>query len=151
LGIGDAVTELVAAFNRGNLDVPGGLFTPQTTFTLNDRSYETILGGSPDDSLIRLLARGVSGYRTAAKVLQYALQQPLIIVESVSHPDGGDALVASFRVEGYLRDSNERFVGRCSLRLACKGAELAKVDVSCSDADLARIAKARQAAISHPK
>ena len=73
-GIGESLDALVAAFNRGSLDVPARLFTPRTTFALNGRSYESILGGSPDDPLIRLLARGAAGYRTAAKALQYAEQ-----------------------------------------------------------------------------
>jgi len=138
------VDALVAAFNRGSLDVPAGFFAPQTSFTLNDRSYETILGGSPDDPLIRLLARGVGGYRTAARALQYALQQPIVTVETLSDPDDHDAGVATLRVEGQLRDSNEHFVGRCLVKLRCANAALAEVRVSCSPDDLARIVSARQ-------
>ena len=113
-------------------------------YSLNDRSYETILGGSPDDPLIRLLARGVGGYRTAAKALQYALQQPVITVETLTDPDDHGIGVATLRVEGQLRDSNERFVGHCSVKLGCANAALAEVRVSCSLTDLARIASARQ-------
>ncbi len=142
MGIEQSIDTLVAAFNRGSLDVPDNVFTPQTTFILNERSYEAILGGSSDDPLIRLLARGVGGYRTAARALQYALQHPIIRVESLSDADGG-VLVAECRIEGNLRDSNERFVGRCSLRLTSKGAELTEVKVNCSDEDLARITSAR--------
>jgi hypothetical protein len=134
---------LVAAYTRGSLDVPAGLFTPRTTFSLNDRSYETILGGSPEDPLIRLLTRGVGGYRTAAKALQYALQQPVVSVESLSDPDGEGARIATLRVEGQLRHSNEGFAVRCAVRMTCSNMELADVNVRCSDDDLARIASAR--------
>ncbi len=99
----------MAAFNRGSLDVPAHFFTPRTTFSLNGRSYESILGGSPDDPLIRLLARGVAGYRTAAKALQYALQRPVIVVDSLSEPGRLRLATASIRVEGELRDSSEPF------------------------------------------
>jgi len=135
---------LVAAFNRGSLDVPSGLFSARTTFSLNNRSYESILGGSPDDPLIRLLARGVGGYRTAAKALQYALQQPVAIVESLSEADSDGARVAALRVEGLLRDTGQPFAGRCTVRLTCAGAEITRMDWDCSEADLARIAAARR-------
>jgi hypothetical protein len=134
---------LVAAFNRGSLDVPSGLFTPRTTFTLNNRSYESILGGSPEDPLIRLLARGAAGYRTAAKALQYAVQRPVIRVESVSDPDASGVFSASIFLEGQLRDSGEPFSGPASLWLTCDGVELTSVEVSCSVEDLARIAASR--------
>jgi hypothetical protein len=144
LGIRESVDALVAAFNRGSLDVPAGFFTPRTTFTLNDRSYETILGGSPDDPLIRLLARGVGGYRTAAKALQYALKESEIIVESLSDPDASGARVASLRVEGRLRNSNERVAVRCALELMGTDTELGSVHVRCPEADIVRIADARR-------
>jgi hypothetical protein len=152
----------VAAFNLGSLDVPAGLLTPRTTFSLNGRSYESILGGSAeepqasgeergrglathDDPLIRLLARGVAGYRTAAKALQYALQRPRIVVESLSESDPSGVRTASIRVEGELRDSNEPFFTVATLRLRDTHGELTSVDVVCAEHDLARIAASRLA------
>jgi len=141
----DALTTLIAAFNRGSLDVPAGFFTARTTFTLNNRSYESMLGGSPDDPLIRMLARGMAGYRTAAKALQYALQRPVITVESISEPDASGVRTAEVLVEGELRDSGQPFAGRASLRLDCAQLELTSLGVSCSEEDLARIAASRRA------
>ena len=100
--------DLVAAFNRGSLDVPDGFLTPNTTFSLNGRPYESLLGGSADDPLIRLLARGSAGYRTAAKALHYALQQPALTVESISNADAAGLSLAKLRVEGRLRGSAVR-------------------------------------------
>jgi hypothetical protein len=136
---------LIAAFNKGSLDVPAGLFTGRTTFTLNGRSYESILGGSPDDPLIRLLARGVAGYRTAAKALQYAVPGAAALVDSLSEPDASGVRTASIRVEGHLRDSSEPFATRASVRLVSTDRQLASVDVSCPEDDLARIAASRLA------
>lgn len=136
---------LIAAFNRGSLDVPAGLFTGRTTFTLNGRSYESLLGGSPDDPLIRLLARGVAGYRTAAKALQYAVPGAAVSLDSLSEPDDSGVRTASIQVKGHLRDSSEPFAARVSLRLVPADRELASVDVSCSEDDLARIAASRLA------
>jgi hypothetical protein len=144
-GIGESLDALVAAFNRGSLDVPARLFTPRTTFALNGRSYESILGGSPDDPLIRLLARGAAGYRTAAKALQYALQRPSVVLESLSEPDSSGLQTASLRVEGRLRDSQQPLVAGATLRLRCRHGELTSIDVLCADDDLARIAGSRRA------
>ena len=145
----------MAAFNRGSLDVPAGLFTPRTTFNLNGRSYESILGGSAEergrgpatneDPLIRFLARGAAGYRTAAKALQYALQRPVIVVESLSELDPSGVRTASIRVEGELRDSNEPFSAVATLRLRDTHGELTSVDVVCAEQYLARIAASRLA------
>ena len=143
MAIEDSINALVAAFNRGSLDVPSGLFTPQTTFSLNDRSYEAILGASADDPLIRLLTRGVAGYRTAAKALQYALQHPTISLECMSDRDAEGVQVAILRVQGQLRDSNEPFAGHCSLKLTCINTQLMSVDVSCGGEDLSRLGAAR--------
>jgi hypothetical protein len=145
LHITESLDALVAAFNRGSLDVPAHLFTPGTTFSLNGRSYESILGGSPDDPLIRLLARGAAGYRTAAKALQYALQRPTVTVESLSGPDASGLRTASIRLQGELRHAAEPFAGEATLRLTCRHDELTSVDVICAEDDLARIAASRLA------
>lgn len=141
----DALHLLIAAFNRGSLDVPAGLFTARTAFTLNDRSYESILGGSPDDPLIRLLARGAAGYRTAAKALQYAVPGAVMSLGPLSEPDASGVRSATVHVEGKLRDSGEPFAADAGLRLRCAHLELTSVDVSCAEEDLARIAASRLA------
>lgn len=132
---------------RDSIDVPAHLFTPRTTFSLNNRSYESILAGSPergggpainDDPLIRLLARGVAGYRAAAKAVHHALQGPIITVESLSDPDASGVFEASVRVKGQFRDSGDPFTGRASLRLVCTEGELMSIDVICAEEDLAR-------------
>jgi hypothetical protein len=140
----DSLDSVIAGFNRGSLDVPAGFFTPRTTFSLNNRSYESILGGSPDDPLIRLLARGVAGYRTAAKALQYALPGAVIAIDDLSVPDESGVRSATIRIEGHLRDSGEAFSTVASLRFGGADLALRFVDVTCSEADLARIAASRR-------
>jgi hypothetical protein len=134
----------VAAFNKGNLDVPANFLTPGTTYTLNSRTYESILGGSPDHALIRLLARGAAGYRTAAKALQYALQRPVVAIESLSDADGSGCCTASVRLTGELRHSNEPFLMLATVRLSHTNGRLTSVDAMCPEHDLARIAAARK-------
>jgi hypothetical protein len=141
---------LVAAFNKGSLDVPANLFTPRTTFTLNGRSYESILseGGSgtasKDDPLIRLLARGAAGYRTAAKAVQYALQRPVVTIESLSEPDASGYRTATVRIEGQLRHSQQPFAAEVTFQIAHANGELSSIDAICPERDLAQIAAARQ-------
>ena len=135
----------MAAFNRGSLDVPAGFFTPRTTFSLNNRSYESILGGSADHPLIRLLARGVAGYRTAAKGLQYALHGAVLTVAELSERDQAGLRSATIRIDGQLRDSGEPFSALASLRLGGDDRELTSVDVVFGEDDLARIAASRSA------
>lgn len=154
MGIRESIDALVAAFNRGSLDVPAGLFTSRTRFSLNNRSYESILGGSAerggspaieDDPLIRMLSRGAAGYRTAAKALQYALQSPVVTIESLSEPDGSGVCVGTLRVEGQLRNTFEPFDARASLRITGAQLELTSVEVFCQEEELARIAASRRA------
>ena len=141
----EQVLALLAAFNKGSLDVPSGLLTAKTTYTLNGRSYESILGGSPDDPLIRLLSRGAAGYRNAAKALHYALQEPRATIVSSDPPQaaGDGVVVMLLLLQGRLRGVQEPFDGTCTLRLRFSGDHLAAVEAVCAEEDLVRIAQAR--------
>jgi len=136
--------QLIAAFNRGSLDVPDGFLTPRTTFSLNGRPYESFLGGSPDDPLVKLLARGSAGYRTAAKALQYALQHPVVTIESISNPDPARLSLAKLRVEGRLRNTGAPFDVQWLVKLLCKDDTLISADIVCAEEDLREIAAARK-------
>lgn len=142
----DAVDQLAASFNRGGLDIPAGLLTPQTAFTLNGRAYEEILGGSADDPLIRLLARGAAGYRTAAKALQYALRGATVAIKAMSEPDADGTCAASLALVGRLRGQDETFESHADLQFTVAGASLVRVDAIVLPEDLAAIAAARRLA-----
>jgi hypothetical protein len=79
------------------------------------------------------------------KALQYALQGPVITIDSLSEPDESGVRSASVRVEGQLRKTGEPFSARMSLRLSCAHVELMSVDVICAEEDLTRIAASRRA------
>ena len=66
------VDRLIDLFNRQSLDLPDGLFTRHTQFRLNGVPFEEMLGRSPGDPLVLMLARGPAGYRFAAKAVQHA-------------------------------------------------------------------------------
>ena len=124
--------------------MPSGYLTPRTTFSLNGVAYETLLGGSPDDPLIRLLARGAAGYRTAARAVQYALQQPLISVSS-RHRSAGSTWQLVATITGHYRNSGEACEIPVTLTLTMEQRQLASAAIAVAEGDLQRIAAARRA------
>jgi hypothetical protein len=83
--------------------------------------------------------------RTAARALQYALQRPVVAIESLSELNGSGCCIATVRVQGELRDSNQPFAAGATLRLGSSNGELTTVEVRCAEDDLARIAASRLA------
>jgi hypothetical protein len=67
------IDELVALFNRQSLDLPDGLFDRRSQFLLNGEPFEAMLGRSPSDPLVLMIARGPAGYRFVVKALQHAV------------------------------------------------------------------------------
>ena len=72
-GVIAAIDQVIALFNAKKMDLPDGFFDRKTQFVLNGAPFETLLGQSPNDPLILMLARGPAGFRFAAKALQHAL------------------------------------------------------------------------------
>src|SRR5262245_8098693 len=72
-GLTAVVDRLIALFNRQSLDLPDGVFTRHTQFRLNGVPFEEMLGRSPDDPLVLMLARGPAGYRVTAKAVPHAV------------------------------------------------------------------------------
>ncbi len=117
----DAIThhidQVIALFNAKKMDLPDGFFDRKTQFVLNGAPFETLLGQSPTDPLILMLARGPAGFRFTAKALQHALPDARIErpstpltqqVESASLRPGGLTTVATqLRLSGTLRGSGE--------------------------------------------
>jgi hypothetical protein len=140
----DKLDTLIAAFNRGSLDVPDGFLTPHTFYTLNGRSYESLLGGSPQDPLIRLLARGPAGYRTAAKALMYALQGPTATIDRISQTDDEIVWRAVVRVDGKLRPDSATYAARFELVITLENDRVRSIEVTGTEEDLAKVARARR-------
>lgn len=67
------IDELIRLFNARSMDLPDGLFTRRTQLLLNGVPFEALLGRSPDDPLVLMIARGPAGYRFAAKAVQHAV------------------------------------------------------------------------------
>jgi hypothetical protein len=102
------IDELVALFNRKSLDLPDGLFDRQTRFLLNGTPFEAMLGRSPADPLVLMIARGPAGYRFAMKALQHAMPDARVERGAVEEPgdDWPGAFVVPLWLSGRLRGTD---------------------------------------------
>jgi hypothetical protein len=99
------IDELIDLFNRKSLDLPDGLFDRRTQFLLNGTPFETMLGRSPSDPLVLMIARGPAGYRFAAKALQHAVPDARIERGTIDgdEPGTGNACLVPLWLSGHLR------------------------------------------------
>jgi hypothetical protein len=139
----DRLDELIGFFNRRVMDVPDGLFDRDARFALNGRSFESMLGRSDEDPLVRMIARGPAAYRFAAKPLLRALETALVSrVELTGDAEQARAVLA---LRGTLRGTGAVLdeVVSIDLALAPDGA-IRYTNVSIPETALARIRAARQ-------
>ena len=129
-----AIDEVIAFFNARKLDLPNGFFDRRTQFVINGAPFEALLGQSPDDPLVLMLARGPAGFRFAAKALQHAIPDATIERHStrvgaaapgaLSLGTGGPPTIAfGLLLSGRLRGTGEAVnaVASVTLRLAAAG------------------------------
>ena len=138
----DQLDNLIACFNRRVMDVPDGLFDRNAQFTLNGRTFESMLGRTDEDPLIRMIVRGAAGYRFAVKPLLHALETVLVSrLELAASADRGRAVLA---LRGTLRGSGALLDELVTVNLALSEAgAVRRADVTIADAALDRIRAAR--------
>jgi hypothetical protein len=134
--------DLIACFNRRVMDVPDGLFDRNAQFTLNGRTFESMLGRADDDPLIRMIARGPAGYRFAAKPLLHALETVLVSRMDFEHaPERARTVVA---LRGTLRGSGTVLDEMVTIDLRLTpAASVSRADVTIGEGALDRIRGAR--------
>jgi hypothetical protein len=138
--------ELIALFNTRSMDLPGGLFDRRTRFVVNGAAFEELLGKSPDDPLVLMLARGPAGYRFTAKAIQHAVPDARIergeLVESVTLDK--TTVRGQGWLSGHLRGTGEptEVVFGVELDMHASGAAEC-VAVTLDEGALARIRQAR--------
>lgn len=103
------IDELIRHFNQRSLDLPDGLFTRHTQLRLNDTPFEAMLGRSPDDPLVLMLARGPAGYRFAAKAVQHAVPDASLERGEIAMTDSEGRIVVhtSCWLSGHYRGTGE--------------------------------------------
>jgi hypothetical protein len=136
------IDQLLSYFNRRVMDVPDGFLDANAQLRLNGVPYETMLGRNPDDPLVRLIARGPSGYRFAAKAVHHALETVLATRDAFEITPTRAAGHVILR--GTLRGSGDMFEEWLPLELTLTPAGVVKVaDIQLTDTALTRLIVAR--------
>lgn len=139
----DAIDRVIAYFNARKLDLPDGLFDRKTQFVINGAPFETLLGQSPNDPLILMLARGPAGFRFTAKALQHAM--PDSKLERGEIVTEGDPFTIAIKLwlSGKLRGTGEavNVIVPVTLKLAAAG----YVEVAEATLDEGTLSKIRDA------
>ncbi len=143
--LNDLADELVALFNRRSMDLPDGLFDRHTQLLLNGTPFEEMLGRSPKDPLVLMIARGAAGYRFAMKAVQHAVPDAHIArgaLEPTPEPPG--TIVLPLWLSGHLRGSGQPIetVMRVTVLLTASGA-VAQADLALTAEHVARLSEAR--------
>ena len=140
------IDSVIAFFNARRLDLPDGFFDRRTQFVINGAPFETLLGQSPTDPLILMLARGPAGFRFTAKALQHAI--PDSKLERGDVVTDGDPFKIATRLwlSGKLRGTGEpvNAVVAVTLRLTSAG----QVETAEATVDEPTLGKIRQARLS---
>lgn len=102
----DTIDRVIALFNAKAMDLPDGFFDRRTQFVLNGAPFETLLGQSPTDPLVLMLARGPAGYRFMAKAVQHALLDARVERGELTGDDPF-TVTTTLRLSGRLRGSGE--------------------------------------------
>lgn len=142
-GLIERLHELTGLFNRKSMDLPDGLFDRKTQFLLNGAAFESLLGRSPADPLVLMLARGPAGYRFAAKAVQHAL--PDALLEHGAFVEAGTGTISGeCWLSGHLRGTGAAFnaVFQVEIQAAPTG-RAETVSVVMADAPLTALDAAR--------
>jgi hypothetical protein len=143
----DRLSELVALFGRGSLDLPDGVLTHDTVYRLNGVAYDESLG-RPGDPLARLVGRGPGGYRFLLKALRFALPDARLAIGALERTslDAGCRLAGVARLAGTLRGTGGVFDEPFALALDYDAeGRLVVIDVTLDPDQIARIDAARHA------
>ena len=147
----DRLSALVALFDRGSLDLPDGMLTHDTVFSLNGLAYDAALGRPASDPLARLVGRGPGGYRFLLKALRFALPDVRLAIGSLERTslDTGCRLAGDGQLSGTLRGTGEAFTSDVGLTFTFDDiGRLIAIDAELDAAAVARIHAARQAEVT---
>ena len=140
------IDRVIALFNAKAMDLPDGFLDRRTQFLLNGAPFETLLGQSPTDPLVLMLARGPAGFRFMAKALQHALVDAKVQRGEIVTNSNPDQRSTRFWLSGTLRGSGESLntVIEITLKLGAAGqVEVAAAEIDATDLDQLRAARLR--------
>lgn len=142
----DAIDRVITYFNARKLDLPDGFFDRKTQFVINGAPFETLLGQSPNDPLVLMLARGPAGFRFTAKALQHAMPDAKLERGDIATDGDPSTIAIKLWLSGKLRGTGEAVntVVPIALTLAAAGhVEVAEASVDPDVLDKIREARLR--------
>ena len=143
-GLIASIDQVIAFFNAKKMDLPDGFFDRNTQFVINGAPFETLLGQSPTNPLILMLARGPAGFRFTAKALQHALPDARIERGDIVTGDGS-TVTTQLRLSGKLRGTGEALhtLVPVTFRLNTNGS----IEVAEAQVEAAALEKIREARV----
>jgi hypothetical protein len=145
----EPIDQLIAFFNQRSLDLPDGLFDRKTQFLVNGVAFEEMLGRSPKDPLVLMLARGPAGYRFTVKAIQHAIPDASVVRGELVERDTDGARIVSGEawLSGHLRGTGEpaEVMFKAEMHLTAAGvAERVAITIDEAQLDRLRTARARE-------
>jgi hypothetical protein len=139
------IDQLITLFNQQSMDLPDGYFTRHTQFRLNGVPFEDMLGRSPQDPLVLMIARGAAGYRFTAKAVQHAVPDAQIARGELSETAQGDTLVVAGQcwLSGHYRGTGEPVELLVDVEMQLKNGTIASANVKMDPALVQQLQNAR--------
>ena len=139
------IDQLVALFNERSMDLPEKAFTRNTQFLLNDVPFEEMLGRSPQDPLVLMLARGPAGYRFTAKAVQHAVPDATLTRGELREVDDRDGVVVHGQcwLSGHYRGTGTPIELLVDVELHLSGATVQRAHVRIDPEHVKQLQEAR--------
>lgn len=141
----ELIDQLITLFNARSMDLPDGLFTRHSQFLLNGVPFEEMLGRSPSDPLVLMIARGPAGYRFTAKAIQHAIPDAKLVRGELHQADDGDVQTVTGQcwLSGHYRGDGEPVEILIDVQLRMKGTTLQRANVALDTTLVQRLHEAR--------
>lgn len=141
----EVLDQLILLFNQRSMDLPDGCFTRHTQFQLNGVPFENMLGRSPQDPLVLMIARGPAGYRFTAKAVQHAVPDAKLERGELETRQQGDShlLTGQCWLSGHFRGTGEAVELLANIEMRFNGGTLAMANVRMDPGLVQRLSEAR--------
>ena len=139
------IDQLITLFNQRSLDLPDGYFTRHTQFRLNGVPFEDMLGRSPQDPLVLMIARGAAGYRFTAKAVQHAVPDATLVRGDLDESQDGDGQMVRGEcwLSGHFRGTGEPVELLAAVEMRFKAGTIASANVKIDPVLVERLQQAR--------
>ena len=137
----DGIDEIIARFNKRQMDLPDAFFDRRAQFLINGAPFEALLGRPQADPLILMLTRGPAGFRFTAKGLQHAMPDAQVQREEVVIEPA--VVTTTLQLTGTLHTTGEPLAIPVEITLALNAD--GRVETAAASMDAATLEKLREA------